>query len=306
VPEGLRFGMSARSALDRRAWLDMARRCERWGFDTFWVPDHVGVFDPFAGLVAASAVTDRVRLGTYVLNVEFWNPLLLARVAATTDIVTGGRLVLGLGAGHAEVEFRQAGLAYPPPARRAARLEATLAAVRRLLAGETVDDTGLGLQGAAVGLRTRQERVPLLVGGNGDRVLRLAGAHADAAGLVGFASGSGQTHQRLSHWSWAGLAERIAHVQGAARSAGRSQDPAIDVLVQRVIVTGDRETAVAELAAATGTAAGDHLDSPFVLVGTGAEIAAQLHRMHELGVAAVTVFESAAEALAPVIARLRG
>jgi alkanesulfonate monooxygenase SsuD/methylene tetrahydromethanopterin reductase-like flavin-dependent oxidoreductase (luciferase family) len=101
------------------------------------------------------------------------------------------------------------------------------------------------------------------------------------------------------------LAERIPYVRSAARSAGREDGSEIDVLVQRVIVTDDRPRAVAELAAATGTAVEDHIDTPFLLIGTETEVAGQLQRMQELGVYAVTVFESSAEPLAPVITRLR-
>ena len=305
--DALRFGISARLAPDSAGWLATARRAEAWGFSTFWMPDHVGTFDPFPALVAASGVTDTLRLGTYVLNVEFWNPLLLARAAATADVVTGGRLVLGLGAGHAESEFHQAGLAYPSPGHRVARLEATVAAVDRLLAGNTVDDARLGLRGANLGFRAHQAHVPLLVGGNGDRVLRLAGARADIAGLVGFTSGTGQAQTNLTHWTWARLAERVAHVRRSASAAGRTDGPELDVLVQRVIVTDDRDRAAAELAAATGTPAEHHLDSPFLLIGTRSEIAAQLIRLRrEVGIAAVTIFENWAEALAPVIAELLG
>src|SRR5690606_36768513 len=110
----------------------------------------------------------------------------LARTAATVDGLSGGRLVLGLGAGHNAAEFVQAGLRYPPAGERVSRLEAVVEVLPRLLAGETVDDDRLGLAGAATGLPPA--RPPLLVGGNGDRVLDLAGRRADAVGLVGFTS----------------------------------------------------------------------------------------------------------------------
>ncbi|HSK96089.1 MAG TPA: LLM class flavin-dependent oxidoreductase, partial [Euzebyales bacterium] len=187
------------------AWRDLARRYERWGFDVLQIPDHVGWFDPFAAIVAAAAVTERLRFGTLVLNIEFWNPLLLARAAATADVVTDGRLELGLGAGHAQVEFAQAGIAYPSAGARVARLASSVPTVRRLLAGETVDDDSLGLDGAAVGFPSAQQPLPLLVGGNGDGVLRTAARQADGVGFVGFTAGTGQTHTSLSHWSWDGL-----------------------------------------------------------------------------------------------------
>jgi probable F420-dependent oxidoreductase len=292
----MRFGVSVWRAGDGTTWRDDARRFEGLGFDTLWVADHVGMFDPFVGLTAAAGVTEHLRLGTYVLNVEFWNPLLLARAAATTHLVSDGRLVLGLGAGHAQVEFEQAGLEYPPAGRRIDRLEACLPALRRLLAGETVDDPRLGLTGAATGLAPTDP--PLLVGGNGDRVLRLAGEQADIVSLVGFTSGTGQVHSNLSHWSWDGLAERLAHVRAAAGDRSFTTD----VLVQRSAVTDDPADALADYVAAGLT--DDMFDSPFLLVGTEQQIVERLHRLADLGIDAVTVFAPSADALAPAIPHL--
>lgn len=298
APVAMRFGVSAVWVSGRDSWAERCRRYEAWGFDTLNVGDHVGFLDPFVALAAAAGVTEKVGLVTYTLNVEFWNPLLLARAAATTDVLSDGRLVLGLGAGHAQVEFEQAGLPYPAPGDRVAKLGRVLDVVRRLLDGETVDDEALGLQGAATGIATSQDKVPLLVGGNGARVLDLGARVADRVGLVGFTSGTGQTHSDLSHWTWAGLAERLGRVRAAAGE--RSVD--IEVLVQHVEVTEDRQRAAAKAAERTGTDASVHLDSPFLLFGTEAEITAQLERLAAAGISGVTVFEHSAEALAPVMA----
>ena len=101
--------------------------------------------------------------------------------------------------------------------------------------------------GAATGLGPVD--VPLLVGGNGDRVLDLAGREADAAGLVGVTSGTGQVHTDRSHWDWDGLAERIAHVRSAAAGRGLGADLDVDVLVQRVDVGDEPSTVLDELRA---------------------------------------------------------
>jgi probable F420-dependent oxidoreductase len=257
------------------------------------VPDHVGTFDPFAALVAAATATSQLSVGTYVLNTEFWNPLLLARTAATTQLVTDGRLILGLGAGHAKSEFDQAGLTYPSARQRVERLGATVPALRRLLSGETVDDATLGLAGAATGLAP--DPVPILVGGNGNDVLKVAGQHADMVGLTGFTSGSGQVHTNLSHWDWDGLAERLAH----ARRAADSRDLQVDILVQRAAVTDDPAGVLADLAAAGLPE--EQFDSPFLLVGALSKIIEDLERLEELGVQGVTVFAKDADGFAQVI-----
>jgi probable F420-dependent oxidoreductase len=298
----LRFGVSASTPRPGPAWRDAVRRFDDLGVDIVSIADHVGRVDPFPALAAAAMVSDRLRLGTYVLNVEFWNPLLLARAAATVDLLADGRLELGIGAGHAQVEFEQAGIPYHPPRRRIDRLEQVVPVLRRLLDGDTVTDEPLGLVDAAVGF-SPAGRVPLLVGGNGERVLRLAGREADAVGMVGVTSGTTTVHTDLSHWSWDGLADRLAVARDAA--AGRPALPAPDLLVQAVVVTDDRRAGAATMLDEGETDVDRHLDSPFVLVGTEAEIGAQLDRMEAMGVATVHVFERNAEAIAPVFAARR-
>jgi probable F420-dependent oxidoreductase len=306
VPRPLRFGCVARAPYSARAdWQERVRRIDGWGFDTLLVPDHVGMWSPFAPLLVAADVSDRLRLGTQVLNIELWNPLLLAREAATVDLLTDGRLELGFGAGHAEVEFRAAGLAYPLAGERVDHLVEQVDLVRRLLAGETV--TGgehYGLADAATGLATVQERVPFLVGGNGDRVLRLAALEADIVGLVGFNSGTGQVHDDLSHFTWEGLADRVALVRGEA--GARFDDLELSVLVQGVTVTDDRAGAVATIAERFDRPPEVITDSPFLLIGSVSDIADQVRRLRdECGVTYMTVFEPAGADLAPVIDVLR-
>lgn len=293
----MQFGVNAALAGSGQAWRDDARRFEELGYDVLGVPDHVGMFDPFAGMVAAAGATERMQVRSYVLNIEFWNPLLLARVAATTHLVSDGRLVLGLGAGHAQVEFEQAGLPYPPPSRRIARLAATMPVLRRLLAGETVTEPALGLVGAATGLPPADP--PILIGGNGDRVLQLAGEQADEVGLVGFTAGTGQVHTDLSHWGWDGLTERLSYVRSVAEAAGRQVR--VDVLVQRAALTDDPTAALADFLDAGLPE--ELIDSPFLLVGDEQHITARLARLEELGVDGVTVFARDAEALGPFLGR---
>jgi len=302
----IRFGVSVFSAPDRASWKAQARRYEDLGFDVLLVADHLGgMFPPLVPLVAAADATEHLRVGTFVLNNDFWNPALLARDAAAVDLLTDGRLELGLGAGHAQVEYGAAGLPYDRPAIRVARLAEVLPVLRRLLAGETVDHDGTHyhLKAAATGIPTAQSAVPLLVGGNGDALLATAARHADIVGLVGFTSGTGQVHTNLSHFSWAGLEDRIAHVR--AHAGERFGDLELNVLVQRV-VAGDARAGADELGAATGRAAADFLDSPFVILGDGAAALKHVDRLAELGVTFVVAFaERGADDLAATIAAVR-
>jgi probable F420-dependent oxidoreductase len=301
----LRFGCVAREpAQSREAWRVRVRRIDAWGFDVLLLPDHLGLWSPFTPLVTAAEVSDRLRVGTHVLNVEFWNPALLARESAAVDILTDGRLELGIGAGHAEPEFAAAGLRYPPAAERVDHLAEMVPLVRRLLDGEEVTARGhYRLERCATGLMTSQGPVPVMVGGNGDRVLRVAASHADIVGFVGFMSGTGQ-QLALTHFTWGGLANRVAHVrrEAGARAGGLE----LSVLVQEVALTDDRRGVGKKMASDFEQPAALLLDSPFVMIGLVDELADHVRRLRDdHGVTYVTVFERFADTFAQVIGRLR-
>jgi probable F420-dependent oxidoreductase len=308
-PRPFRTGIIAGTPPETRgAWRDRVRRVDRLGHDVMLTADHLGMVPPLPPLVAAADVSDRLRVGTQVLNNDFWNPVLLARDAAAVDVLTGGRLELGFGAGHAAVEFAAAGIAYDRPGRRIDRLVEALPVVRRLLAGERVDsadgDGAYRLDGAELGFAAAQSPVPVMVGGNGDRVLRLAAERADIVGLTGFTAGTGQVHTDLTHFSWEGLADRIDHVR---RHAGdRFEALELSALLQTVRITEDRRQSAIDFAQGVVGDVGPLLDSPFVLLGTPEELTGQLTRLRdELGVTYVTTFEHSAEALASAAAPLR-
>src|SRR5690606_24919991 len=170
---GIRFGVNFREA-DLDDWPRYCRDTERLGYDTLLAPDHLGHPAPFGMLAAAAAATDHIRLGTMVLNNEFWNPALLAREAATVDRISRGRLELGLGLGHMKSEFETAGIPWRGHADRLAALERTLGELDRFLV-----DGGPG-HGPA-----QRPRPPLLIGGHGEATLRLAARRADIIGFGG-------------------------------------------------------------------------------------------------------------------------
>jgi probable F420-dependent oxidoreductase len=130
---------------------------------------------PFPALMLAAEVTERARLGTYVLNANFYNPTLIAREAATIDLLIDGRLELGLGTGHNREEFEAAGLAYPTGAARVDHLERMVSELQRHFSDPSAEPQAA-------------KRPPLLIGGRGDRVLRLAARHADIIGFSGAAT----------------------------------------------------------------------------------------------------------------------
>jgi probable F420-dependent oxidoreductase len=166
----------------------MARAAEETGFDSIWLGDHLlyrgdgrrerGPWDVWTQLAALAAVTERVALGPLVACTAFHLPGLLARMAASVDEVSGGRLALGLGAGWNEPEFRAFGIPFD---RRVSRFEEAFEIVRRLLAGERVTLSGRFYAVAdAVLLPPPTRRVPLMLGAHGERMLEIALPHVAA------------------------------------------------------------------------------------------------------------------------------
>jgi len=223
---------------DRASWLALVRRWDAQGFDLLMTADHLGIWPPLLPLVVAAEASDRLRFGTHVLNAAFWNPAFLARDAAAADILTDGRVELGFGAGYARTEFEAAGIPYPSVGDRVTHLERLVVTVRALLAGETVDDPALGLVASRVGFAPLQAPVPVMVGGNGDRVLAIGARHADAVHLLGLTSGSSTVDPTPTHFGWDGLADRVAHV--GRHAVGRAAVPEVRVMLQELVVTDDR------------------------------------------------------------------
>jgi len=169
-------------------YVAMARAAEEVGFDSVWVGDHLlyrgdgrpqrGPWDAWTLLAGLAAVTERVRLGPLVACTAFRPPGVLARAAAAVQELSGGRLVLGLGAGWNEEEFRAFGLPFD---HRASRFEEAFQIVRRLLAGERVTFAGRFHEVEDAVLLPRPERpIPLMVGSTGERVLAATLPHVDS------------------------------------------------------------------------------------------------------------------------------
>ncbi|WP_254390645.1 LLM class F420-dependent oxidoreductase [Streptomyces sp. AC550_RSS872] len=294
-------------------WRAKCRRAEELGYDVILVPDHLGMPAPFPALVAAAEATQRPRLGTFVLNAGFWNPALLAREVATTDALTGGRLELGLGTGYVKAEHDTAGLPWLPPGERVDHLRHTIEELYRLLASEDLPHSRIRSSGGTpMPQQVQKPRVPLLVGGNGDRVLRLTAEHADIAAFTGARSVRGSSTGQLEVMLAGELEERVALYRELAAAAGRENpepEPAeLNLLIQFVLDTDDREAAVQSLMERVPYLTPDQvLELPIGLIGTVEEMAAQVLAQRErYGFTYLTVLEPSMEAFAPVMARLRG
>jgi alkanesulfonate monooxygenase SsuD/methylene tetrahydromethanopterin reductase-like flavin-dependent oxidoreductase (luciferase family) len=200
----------------------MARAAEEAGFGSIWLGDHLlyrgdgreerGPQEVWTLLAAIAVVTERATIGPLVACTSFHPPGLIAKMAATVDDVSGGRLILGLGAGWNETEYRAFGLPYD---HRVSRFEESFSIIRRMIAGERIEMAGRYWSAEDLVLMPPPERrIPLMIGSNGPRMLSIALPHVDWWNT--WYDRYGNTIE--------GFAEFNANVSAAAERAGR--DPA--------------------------------------------------------------------------------
>jgi probable F420-dependent oxidoreductase len=299
----LTFGVNVRQVTGAAALRDEVLAAERGGMDVLLLPDHLGAPAPFSVLAAAAQMSTRLRLRTYVLNAYFWNPALLAREIATVDALSDGRFEFGLGAGHMKSEHDDAGLPFPPHARRVAETEQLLVEVRRRLgSGDHVP--------APV-----QDPVPVVLGGWGPRILEVAARHADVIAVAGLMQVPGEAPGRFRLASQAETVERLDLLRGLieAERPADAAPPVLDALLQQVVVDRPAEQAAEEFAAAFKEAGYDDvtvaelLDSPFLLYAPSPEDAAAelLRRRDRYGITSWATHSASGAALGEVSAQFR-
>jgi probable F420-dependent oxidoreductase len=275
-----RFGVALAAVGSRAAWLDKVRTAADLGYDVLQVPDHMGLAAPFPALMAAAEASSTMRFGTFVLNTALYHPWVLARDAADTHRLTGGRFELGLGTGYLEHEFVAAGIPFGSGATRLRRLADTVREVRERLAAEP-----------------DRPDPPLLLAGAGRRLLELAAREADIVGFsIQAAVDPGVRPEQA-------LADRIALVRAAA--GDRFSDVELNMIVGAV----GRDRAELDLTiarAATGLPDDQLLGLPSVLCGPDRDLADRLrHYRDEFGITYYGVLEPHMAAFARVIPLLR-
>lgn len=301
-----------------RRFVKLAQRAEELGYDTFMIPDHLGPqIGPIAALGALAVATERIRIGTAVLANGFRHPVVLAKDAATIDVLSRGRLELGIGAGWLRDEFASAGLPYEAPAQRIEKLEESLQILDTLLRGRECNFEGkhYAVRGVTGYPRPRQgPRPPLAVGGGGPKLLAMAAKYADIISVAPPTAPSGK--MLLSGITMNQTIERVARIREAAGE--RFADIELSWTITMIMLTDDRQS-TAEMAlgaikqgfppnveADVELSVADLLDSPYVAIGTVEEIAEQIRRVRErTAMSYVGVYPTQMDAFAPVMTLLR-
>jgi probable F420-dependent oxidoreductase len=304
VTRPLRIGHQLSARIDGDP-VAAALRAEELGFDIVLAADHVGPgWAPMPTLSAIAAVTERIRLGTLVLNNDMRNPVQLAWEASTIDRLSGGRFELGLGAGHTPAEYDATGVERSVPADRKRRLAESVEIIRDLVDGTVVDHDGehYRIERARIDPAS-QEHLPILVGGNGATLLTHAGRHADIVGLQGLGRTREDGHSHEVRWSTRHLDEQIGQVRVGA--GVRFDDLEFNAMVQVVQITDDREAALAKVVdRVDGLTMDDAASTPYLLIGTVDEIVLHMMTCNERwGISYFAVREL--DDFAPVLKALR-
>jgi probable F420-dependent oxidoreductase len=304
-----RFGVQASVASNRSAWVELARRVEAHGYATLTMPDHFSdQLAPVPALMAAADATETLRVGALVWDNDFKHPVVLGKELSTIDVLSDGRLEIGLGAGWMATDYEQAGLPYDPPGVRIDRLLEALEILRSLFdegpchfAGKHYTVNGL------VGLPKPVQRPspPILIGGGGKRMLGVAARHADIVGINGTMTAGTVGAEALGTMTGAAVDEKVGWVRDAA--GARLDEIELSIRAVFVQVTEDRAAAADALSRGLGFAPDDVLVTPFVLIGTTDQIIDDLlERRERWGSSYVLVGAADVDDFAPVVAELHG
>jgi len=315
-PRPFRFGVLAESALSRKALLDTARRAEDGGFSTFLIRDHFIAepfghqFAPLTALAIVAGMTKALRIGSLVLGCAYRHPALLAKEIATLDVMSEGRVELGLGTGFSRVEYERAGLAFDPPRARLERLEEVLHVLKGLFADEPLRFTGkhysvTDLDGFPKPVQ--RPHPPILIGGAGARLLSIAAQEAD---IIGFQTVETK-HGVLSREPTARLADNVMQKIEQVRQTAGTRFSEIELsTVASVIVTDRRQEAAERFARDQGWSAiptEKVLEMPSVFIGTAGQVIVDMQmRRERFGFSYYVIFDQAMDEVAPIVSRLAG
>ena len=305
-----RFALQIADAVSDDDWREKARRAEGLGYSTLYMPDHFvdTRLAPMPAIAMAAAVTQTLRVGTLVLGNDYKHPAIVAKEAATIDLLSDGRLELGIGAGWMEADYTALGIPYDTAGTRIDRLAEAVQIIKGCWGEGAFSFSGnhysiVDYDGSPKPVQ--QPGPPLLIGGGGKKVLTLAGREADVVGINPNLRAGAVTADAVQTSLAEHTREKIAWVREAAGE--RFEEIELQIRYFLCAVTDDRVGLAEMMAPGLGLTAEEALESGVALVGTVDHIVEQLEqRREEWGVTYVVVGDDVAEQLAPVVARLAG
>ncbi|MGA0879097.1 MAG: TIGR03621 family F420-dependent LLM class oxidoreductase [Ilumatobacteraceae bacterium] len=304
-----RFGVQASNAASRTAWIDLARRCEDAGYSCLTMPDHYdNQLAPVPALMAAADATTTLRIGALVWDNDYKHPAVLAKELATMDVLSDGRLEIGLGAGWMISDYEHLGMPYDPAKVRIDRFVEGLQIIKAAMGPEPFSHAGehysiTDYNGTPKPMQSPCP--PILIGGGGKRVLSIAAQEADIIGINGAMSAGVIGPEAISTMTAAAVDEKVEIVRRAAGS--RMSAIEMNVRAFLVNVTDDPQPAIEGIATMMGVEPSMVVDTPFALVGPPGKLIDDLQaRRDRWGFSYIIVGADDVESFAPVVAALNG
>lgn len=296
-----RFLAEARAVADGRTLAETARRAEATGIDVLVIPDHlIAQLAPIPAMATIAAATERLRIGTFVLNNDLRHPAVLAQDLASLDVLSGGRLEVGIGAGWNRPEYEAIGIPFDPVPTRVARLTEAVAVLKGCFADGSFSFAGAhytitDLDGQPKPVQ--RPHPPFFIGGGGRRLLTMAAREADIVGLAPrlLPAGRGGDPRSIT---LAATAEKVGWVRQAAGDRFDGLELNVYPSTSPIVVTDRALPAAAELAARLHERTSlevrpqDLLESPHIFIGSVESLAAKFVALREeLGISSIMVGE---------------
>jgi probable F420-dependent oxidoreductase len=301
-----RFGIQLSSASSGADWATQARRAEELGYDTLFMPDHFGdQLAPVPALMAVADATTELKVGALVFDNDYKHPVVLAKELATLDVLSEGRLEVGLGAGWLQSDYDQSGIPMDAPGVRVTRMEEGIEVLKGCFAEGAFSYKGEHYTITDYDARPKpvQSPPPLLIGGGAKRVLSIAAREADIVG-INPSIHSGQVDAAAAQNGAADVTdEKLGWVKAAA--GDRYADIEINLLQFAAIVTDDRKGTAEMMAPLFGLPPEELETYPHACIGTVEQICESLQARRDRWDASYIVFQGDLDAMAPVVAALR-
>ncbi len=307
-----RFGLQLHSPIDGMNWLDSARYAEDQGYDTLLIPDHFHhQYGPLTSLAAAAAVTTNMKVAALVFGNDYRHPVVLAKEMATLDLISGGRVEFGLGAGWMRTDYSQAGMVYDRPGVRIERLVESLDIVRRCWSEGPFDFDGEHYTIRDYDGLPKPHRPggpPVIVGGGGPRMLGVAARNADIVAVTANLRAGEVGPDAIADSMGAAYDAKLARFYQVA--GPRAAEIELSSLTMNVAVTDDRDSVLATFVELFGKPAEEISQSPALLIGSVAEIIETLQaRRERWGFSYIVVQQSGSQGMnrfGEVVAALSG
>jgi probable F420-dependent oxidoreductase len=308
-PRKFRFGVQASTAASGQEWAALARKAEDQGFSSLFLPDHFGdQLAPVPAMMAAADATTDLRVGALVFDNDYKHPVVLAKEMATIDVLSGGRVEFGIGAGWMTTDYEQSGIPKERDGVRIAKMVEALEVFRGLWGpgafsykGEhyTID----GLDGLPKPLQ--QPHPPILIGGGGPKMLRIAAQNADIIGINPRLDAGEITADAGKDAVASRVDEKVQWIRDAAGE--RFDELELNVLVFFGMITDDARSLAENLAGAFSVTPDEALELPYAWFGTVEQICDKLRAARERwGISYFVLQKDSMDAMAPVVAQLAG